>query len=113
MVPYYALTMIAVLPLFPPNSVPSLVCTSSEYGAVRYAFCISDVYTSRSFNTAKVRAILTDSLETMLAYVNLIGASTMWPHPTRCAFLERSSILIENTMLHFIYWEPIDGLTSS
>ena len=59
--PYIALTMIAVLPLFSPNLVPSVVCTFSEHGAVRYGFCIADV---RSFNAAKVRAILTDSLET-------------------------------------------------
>ena len=29
------------------------------------------------------------------------------------AFLEKSSILIENTMWHFMYWEPIGGLSSS
>ena len=68
--PYNALAMIAVLPLFSPNLVPGVVCTFSEHGAVRYAFCISDVFTSRSFNAAKVREILTDSLETTLAYVN-------------------------------------------
>ena len=61
--------MIAVLPLF------GVVCTLSEHVAVRYAFCISDVFTSRSFNAVKVRPILTDSLETMLAYVKLLGAS--------------------------------------
>ena len=33
--PYKALTIIAVLPLFSPNSVPSVVCTFSEHGAVR------------------------------------------------------------------------------
>ena len=65
--PYNALTVIAVLPLFSPNSVPSVVCTFSEHEAVRYSFCISDVFTLRPFNAAKVRAILMDSLETMLA----------------------------------------------
>ena len=111
--PYKALTMITVLPLFSPNSVPSVVCTFSEHRAVRYAFCISDVFTSRSFNAAKVRAILTDSLETTLANVKLLGASTKWPPATRCAFLEKSSILTENTMWHFMYWEPIGGLSTS
>ena len=60
--PDSALTMIAVSPLFSPNSVPSVVCTFSEHGAVRYAFCMSDVFTSRPFNAAKVRAVLTGSL---------------------------------------------------
>ena len=67
--PYDALTMIAVLPSFSPNLVPSVDCTFSEHGAVRYAFCISDVFISRSLNAAKVRPILTDSLETTLANV--------------------------------------------
>ena len=84
--PYNALTMIAVWPLFSQNSVPSVVWIFSEHGAVRYSFCISDVFTSRSFNAAKVRAILTDSLETMLAYVKLLGASNKWPPATRHAF---------------------------
>ena len=52
--PYKALTMIAVFPLFCSNSVPSVVCTFSEHGGVRCAFCVSDVFTSRSFNAAKV-----------------------------------------------------------
>ena len=90
--------MTAVLPLFSPNSVPGVVCTFSEHRAVRYAFCISDVFTLSSFNAGKARALLTDSLQTMVAYVKLLGASTMWPPATRCAFLEKSSILIENTM---------------
>ena len=64
--PYKALTMITVLPLFSPSSVPNVVCTFSEHGAVRYAFCISDVFTSRSFNAAKVRAILTILLKPCL-----------------------------------------------
>ena len=95
--PYSALTMIAVLPLFSLNSVPSVVCTFSEQGTSDM-HSVSDVFTSRSFNAAKVRAILTDSLETMLAYVELLGASTTWPPATRHAFQEKSSILIENTM---------------
>ena len=33
--PYNALTMIAVLPLLSPNSVPRAVCTFSEHGAAR------------------------------------------------------------------------------
>ena len=57
-------------------------------------------------------AILTDSLETALAKVRLLGASTIRPPATRCAFLEKSSILIENTMWHFMYWEPTGGLSS-
>ena len=101
--PYNALT-IAILPVVSPNSVPSVVCTFSEHGTVIYAFCISDVFTSRSFNAAKVRAILTDSLETTLTYVKLL---------TWFAFQETSSILIENTMWHFIYWKPIGGVSSS
>ena len=80
--------MIAVLSLFSPNSVPSVVCTLSEHGAARYSFCISDVFTSRSFNAPKVRAIQTDSLETTLANVKLLEASTIWPTATRHAFLE-------------------------
>ena len=44
--PYNALTMIAGLHLFSPNTVPSVVCTFSEHGAVRHAFCISDVFTT-------------------------------------------------------------------
>ena len=111
--PYINLTMIAVLPLFSPNSVTSVVCTFSEHGAVRYAFCISDVFISRSFNAAKVRVIPTDSLETTLAYINLLGTSTIWPPATRHAFLEKFSILIENIMSHFMYWEPTGGLLSS
>ena len=78
---------------------------------LRYAFCISDVFTSRSFNAAKVRVILIDSLETILAYVKLLGASTMWPPTTRHAFQEKSSILIEDTMWQIIYWEPIGCLS--
>ena len=68
---------------------------------------------SRSFNAAKVMAFLTDSLETTLGYVHLLGASTVWPPATKFDFLEKSSIFIENTMWHFIYWEPIGGLSSS
>ena len=71
--PYGALPKIAVLPLFSPNSAQSVVCTFSDHGDVRYAFCISDVFTSRSFNAAKFRAILTDSLETTLAIVKVLG----------------------------------------
>ena len=52
---YNAPTIISVLSLFSRNSVPSVVCTFSEHGAVRYAFCISDVFTSSSFNAAKAR----------------------------------------------------------
>ena len=96
--PYNALTMIAILPLCSPNSVANVAYTFSEHGAVSYAFCISDVFTSRSFNAAEIRAILTDSHETMLANVKLLRASTKWPPATRCAFLQKSSILIENTM---------------
>ena len=67
---YKALTMTAVLSLFSPNSVPSAGCTFSEHGAVRYAFCISDVFTSRSFNAAKVRAILTVLLKPCFHMLN-------------------------------------------
>ena len=58
-------------------------------------FCMSDVLTSRSFSASKVRAILTDALDTALAYVRLFGASTL---ATRLTLQEMSSILIENTM---------------
>ena len=78
---YSALKMIAVLPFSSPNSSPSVVCTFSEHGAVRYTFCMSDVLTSRSFSAAKVRAILTDSLDATLAYVRLFGASPCGPKP--------------------------------
>ena len=55
--PYTALTMIAALPLFSTNLVHSVVITYSAHEAVRYAFCISDVFTSRSFKAAKVRQL--------------------------------------------------------
>ena len=96
--PYNALTMIAVLRLSSPNLVPNVVCTFSEHGTARYAFCIPDVFTSRSFNAAKVRAILTDLLYTTLANVRLLGASTIWPPAIRHVLLEKSSMLMENTM---------------
>ena len=68
---------------------------------------------SRSFNEAPVMAILTDSVETMLVYVKLLWASTIWPPATGHAFLVKFSILIEKTMWHFLFWEPIGGLSSS
>ena len=74
---------------------------------------MSDVFTSRTFSAAKVRAILTDFLENTLSKVKLLGASTIWPPSTRYAFLEKSSILIENTMWHLMYWGPIGSLSSS
>ena len=62
--------MIAVLPLVTPSSVPGVVCPLNEHGAVRYAFCISDVFHSRSLNAAKVRAILTILLKPCLHMSN-------------------------------------------
>ena len=49
----------------------------SATGAAKKAFCISLVFTSKSFNAANVKAMLTDSLDTTLAYVIIAYGSVV------------------------------------
>ena len=58
-----------------PNSEPNMVHIFSEKVAVKYAFWMSYVLTSRSFNAASMRAIQRLSCETTFAYVNVVGAT--------------------------------------
>ena len=96
-------------PIDPAFILKNLSILLSSSSAERW---IQRQFTSRSFNEAQVMAMLTDSLETMAAYVKLLAASTIWPPATGHAFLGKFSILIEKTMWHFMFWGPIGGLSS-
>ena len=60
-----------------PNSEPNWVQIFSEQGMVNYAFWMLDVLTSRSFNAASVREMQTLSRDTILAYVDVGGATVV------------------------------------
>ena len=49
LVPHEAQTITAVFPSSSPNSGPSFVHSFSSVGAVKYAFSMSEVFTSRQF----------------------------------------------------------------
>jgi hypothetical protein len=70
--PYNERTMMAVAPASSLNSGPNTHHIFSDTGAVRYA-----VLTFQSFRAARVKAILTDSLDTTLVYISVFGASVM------------------------------------
>ena len=63
--------------------------------------------TSRSLRVAIIKAILTVSLSTMLAYIIVASASVMWPPVTSLAFHLKSSILISNIIWHSTNWWPM------
>ena len=77
-----------------PNSEHNVVQIFSKQGAVKYAFWILDVLTSRSSNAEIVRAMWKLSRETTLTYFNVGGATFVWPLAKYQASRRKSSILI-------------------
>ena len=73
--PYNDCTKMACFPASGPNSGPHMVEIFSAAGAAKKAFCMSLVFTSKSFNAASVKAMQTDSLDTTLVYVIVAGGS--------------------------------------
>ena len=67
--PYKALMITADLLASLPNSGPNMIHTFSVTGACTYAFKMLPNLTSRSLKAAIIKAILTVSLDAMLAYV--------------------------------------------
>ena len=101
-----------MVPSYDLNSGTALVQIFFLHTAIRYAFWISHVRISRSFNAAIVRAIRTESLDTTDEYVVEAGAVVVWPPSTSIALrLKFSPSLTSKIIWHLICWYPI-GMSS-
>ena len=100
---YNALTIMTDLPASSPNSGPNAVHVFSLLGAITKAYNTSVALTSRSCNTAIVRAVHTVSLVTTLEQVRVSSVWVIWPPATRHAYLWKSSILMSNNIWQLTY----------
>ena len=101
--PYNAIFTSINLPSSSPNSGPTIFQIFSLQSAVRYAFCISQPKISRLFNTAIVRSLLAESLDTTDNNVIEEGTVVVFSPTTILAFLLNfSPSLISNITWNFI-----------
>ena len=91
---YNARTTIIMYPFSEPNSGPAMVQIFSRIGAVRYAFCMSQPSTFKSFSATIMKSIRTESLDTTEEYVMLEGTSVTCPPATILAFRRKFSPIL-------------------